>query len=76
MAKLTLVRDDSKESEEASRLLEANGMSHAEVFVESGYHRLPFLLTEEDAYPFVGLGGINFFVKDEKERYGVVSAKR
>ena len=71
MPKWILFRDESKDSAAAAKLLKDHGIEFVEVFKENTPHTLPFVLTGEDAYPFVGLGQINFVVRDEVERHAV-----
>ena len=59
-----LIRDNSRESKEAEKILKENNIEHAQLF--STDERLPCLISHDHAYAFNGIGNIRLFVRNIK----------
>ncbi len=57
-----LVRDHLSESVKAAKLLEKNRIKFTELYASAGEGKLPFLISPESAFAFMGLGQIRIFV--------------
>jgi len=62
--KVLLLRDHSKESQEAEKILKENNVEYAQLFSTDG--RLPCIISPDHAYSFVGIGGVRLFVNGAK----------
>jgi hypothetical protein len=57
-----LLRDRSKDSQQASRLLNKHRIGHVQLYLSS-QGKLPCVVSEHSAYPYEGLVGIRRFVR-------------
>lgn len=62
--RVLLLRDYSKESQEAEKILKESNIEYAQLF--STDERLPCIISPEHAYPFEGIGGVRLFVRGTK----------
>lgn len=62
--KIILLRDHSKESKEAEKILQEHAIEHAQLFLKPGEGRLPCLLTPDVAYK--GFDNITGFIQGKK----------
>ncbi len=62
--KVILLRNDSKESQKAEKILKENNIEYAQLFSTDG--RLPCIISPDHAYSFDGIGGVRLFVSGAK----------
>jgi hypothetical protein len=64
--KVILLRDHSKESEKAERILKRCNIDHAQLFSTSG-GRLPSIISPDSAYTYEGIEGVRLFTRGAKK---------
>lgn len=64
--KAILLRDHSKESEEAEKILKECNIDHAQLFSTSE-GRLPSVISPDSAYAYGGIEGVRLFVRGAKK---------
>lgn len=59
-----LLRDHSRESEEAEKILKENNIEYTRLFSTDG--RLSCVISPNHAYSFNGIGGVRLFIRGVK----------